>query len=297
MDRLVRGHGTKEQYYLLFLAITNKCSLNCAHCYEWDFLNKKESLSKDAIFDIVKKYQQKNLGQIFFTGGEPLNRFDTLIKILPSVKDAETWIISSGWHLTEDKATALKANGLTGALISLDHYVEEKHDEFRGLPKSYYWALLALKNAQSAGLITALSLCPTNEFIESNSFAPYMKMAQSLGVKFVQIIEPKPEGRNFDGDLVLTSSNKRKLENLFNEFNSGKIYRSFPIIIYTDYLKRLYGCEGVYERHRYIDTKGIEHPCPFCKMPDDTSTINFSEKLKSNGCRCTFQMEKARMEI
>ena len=37
----------------IFFAITKKCPLQCAHCFEWDELNKKEVLGLDKIFEIL----------------------------------------------------------------------------------------------------------------------------------------------------------------------------------------------------------------------------------------------------
>ena len=49
----------------IFLAITNKCPLNCEHCFEWNNLNKKDTLSTNDIIKIVHKNLIKNIVVLF----------------------------------------------------------------------------------------------------------------------------------------------------------------------------------------------------------------------------------------
>ena len=123
----------------VFLAITKKCVLQCEHCFEWDNLNKKDVLSDIELQDIVKRIQDKGVSQIQFSGGEPMLKMDTLVNLLIHAdRSTDFWITTSGFKLNNKNAKRLKEAGLTGAIISLDHYIPEKHNEFRHFRDAYY---------------------------------------------------------------------------------------------------------------------------------------------------------------
>jgi len=100
-----------DKGYLLTMifAITKKCPLQCEHCYEWETLNDKESLSLEDLHFITRRFQDRGIGQIQFSGGEPLQRIDDLISVISKAKkETDFWILTSGYDLTFDKARNLK---------------------------------------------------------------------------------------------------------------------------------------------------------------------------------------------
>jgi MoaA/NifB/PqqE/SkfB family radical SAM enzyme len=57
---------------------------------------------------------------------------------LPVVKNNQSFIVlSSGFNFTRENARSLKQAGLTGVVISLDHFDPEKHNAFRGFNNSF----------------------------------------------------------------------------------------------------------------------------------------------------------------
>ena len=56
--------GTINRFNNVFFAITKKCALQCEHCFEWDNLNKKETLTDSELKRIVQKFQCKGVSQI-----------------------------------------------------------------------------------------------------------------------------------------------------------------------------------------------------------------------------------------
>src|ERR1044072_9530944 len=67
-------HLSAEKPSFIFLAITRKCPMRCEHCFEWDNLNQKESFTKEELLKTVQLYQQQDVLQIHFSGGEPMVR-------------------------------------------------------------------------------------------------------------------------------------------------------------------------------------------------------------------------------
>lgn len=273
----------------LIIAITKQCPLNCEHCFEWENLNKGESLKTTELIEMVRSYQDFGTTQIMFSGGEPLMRKHDLLEILDSAKSGtDFWIITSGVGLNPENAELLKAHGLTGVMVSLDHHEAHNHNQFRGNKNAYSWALSAVRNSNTAGLVTALSLCATREYVTPDNLAQYMDLAKSLGVSFVQILEPRAEGRYKGKDVALEDHHIQMLDEFYLKYNSEKRFESYPIVNSLGYHQRKIGCFGGGNRFFYIDTDGDAHLCPYCVGKSSNAVHNSPEqvigKLKQGSC-------------
>ena len=273
----------------LIIAITKQCPLNCEHCFEWDNLNEKDRLSTSHIIQIVLEYQNYGTTQIMFSGGEPMMRKNDLYKILDRAEPGtDFWIITSGLGLTLETAQLLKKHGLTGVMVSLDHHEAFKHNQFRGNKNAYKWATDAVINSNNAGLVTALSLCATKEFVNDDNLSVYMNLAKDLGVSFVQILEPRAAGRYRGQDVMLGEKEFQLLDEIYLEYNSSPKFREYPIIDSLGYHQRKVGCFGGGNRFFYIDTDGDAHLCPYCT--DKTANVlqkspeEIIEKLSNKSC-------------
>ena len=273
----------------IFFAITKKCALQCEHCFEWDNLNKKEVLETSELQAIVQRIQDKGVSQIHLSGGEPLIKMDALVKILKGAdKSSEFWVVTSGFKLNDTNAKRLKEAGLTGVVISLDHFIPELHNKFRHFNDAYYWVEEAVKNANNNDIITALSLCATKDFISEDNLMSYMTLAKELKVSFVQFLEPKAVGHYANKDIFLNNEHIDVLEQFFRKMNFSKEYSTYPIIVYHGYYQRRQGCFSGGKKGMYIDTDGDMNACPFChKKTGNVLDLNFDQNLeilKNEGC-------------
>lgn len=278
-----------NRFNTVFLAITKKCALQCEHCFEWDNLNKKDVLETSEWQAIVKTIQERGVSQIHLSGGEPLIKMNSLLSLISSgKKSSEFWVVTSGFKLNGINAKRLKEAGVTGAVISLDHFIPELHNKFRHFDDAYYWVEEAVKNANNSHIITALSLCTTKEFISEENLMSYMELAKKLKVSFVQFLEPKAVGHYANKDVLLNQEQIDILERFFRKMNFAKEYSSFPIIIYHGYYQRRQGCLSAGKKGMYIDTDGDINACPFChKKTGNVLDSNFDQNLeilKSEGC-------------
>jgi uncharacterized radical SAM superfamily Fe-S cluster-containing enzyme len=126
--------ATETSLQTMIFSITARCPLKCDHCYEWDLLSSSEYLSLVQLLQILRNFQKSGVYSIQFSGGEPLSRFDDLVELIKYAKSAsDTWILTSGLELTTEKALGLKKAGLTGVVISLDHWDAAIHNRtYRG---------------------------------------------------------------------------------------------------------------------------------------------------------------------
>ncbi|MEQ9216535.1 MAG: radical SAM protein [Cyclobacteriaceae bacterium] len=278
-----------ERVRLVLLLITKKCPLNCEHCFEWDEINKKETLSLDQLIRIVKKYQSLGASHFLLGGGEPLVRFNDLLEIVKTGHQlSDFWISTSAYHLTIEKAKKLKEVGLRGVSISLDHYQEEMHNAFRGHSDSYRNVIAGIKNAQRAGLAVALSACTTRTFTTRENLMKYAELARKMNVGFIQLLEPRAVGRYAGKDVQLLPEHYRVLDEFYLQLNHQKRYRNFPLIIHTSYNQRRFGCDAAGLNSLTIDTDGYINACPFCRSKTkhalDEHAALASKTIQQEGC-------------
>ena len=230
------------------------------------------------------------MSQIHLSGGEPLIKMDALVKLLNGAdKSTEFWVVTSGFMLNNTNAKRLKEAGLTGAVISLDHFSPKLHNRFRNFKDAYYWVEEAVKNANNNNLITALSLCATKEFISEDNLMSYMELAKKLKVSFVQFLEPKAVGHYANKDVILNQDQIDLIEKFFKKMNFTSEYSTYPIITYHGYYQRRQGCLSAGKKGIYIDTDGDMNACPFChKKTGNVLDSRFDENLEllnSEGCK------------
>lgn len=251
----------------LILAITKKCPLQCAHCFEWDNLNQRENLSTDDVLRIIRKFQAEGIASIELSGGEPLNRFADLRQILreSDTEHSDFWLLTSGYRLTPQRAKDLKMAGLVGVCVSLDHWDSAQHDAFRGMEGSFDWAMLAAQNARAVGLAVCFSLTALREFCNRDDLMRYAHLAREQGAHFIRILEPRSVGHFAGQPVELGEKEIRVIEAFVRELQTSPAFRDFPMVDYYAAYQRQAGCSGAGQRFLYVDTDGDMHACPFCQ--------------------------------
>jgi len=289
VNRIVPSGKQSNRFTSVLLSITKKCALRCEHCSEWETLNGNETLSLADLKTIVTRFQQLGTSQFHFSGGEPLQRIDDLLEVLKITdKRTECWVLTSGNNLTRENAQRLKLTGLTGVVISIDHFDPDAHDRFRGSLKSFNWAVQAVRNAKEVNLITAISICATKSFVSKSNLYAYAEMAKQLGVAYIQIFEPSAVGHYHDKDVELTNGKVKILEDFFLTMNHGKAFTEYPVVLYHGYYQRRIGCFSSANRHVYVDSDGDIRDCPFCRakagnaLNEDIGRI--VDQLRITGC-------------
>jgi MoaA/NifB/PqqE/SkfB family radical SAM enzyme len=265
-----------EKPSFIFLAITRKCPMRCEHCFEWDNLNQKESFTKEELLKTVQLYQQQDVLQIHFSGGEPMVRIKDLLELIAyTSRKSECWVLTSGFNMTAQNARLLKQAGCRGIVVSIDHYIPELHNLFRGHAQSYELAVQAVAVAKQEGLVTALSVCATKQFISEGHLLPYLDFAHQLGVQFVQVLEPVQVGHYENANVLLEETHLQQLQQVFKKVNHDAAYRNYPTLMYHGFHQRRIGCFSG-SRSVYIDSAGDVHACPFCH----TSSFNIIDLIR-----------------
>lgn len=253
-----------EKLSFMFLAITRKCPMRCEHCFEWDNLNQKESFTRDELLQVVDLYQKEGVLQFHFSGGEPMVRIKDLLEVIRyASKKSECWVLTSGFNVTDDNARKLREAGCKGMVVSIDHYIPELHNMFRGNTSSFGHATNAVKAARKAGLVVSVSICATKPFLDGGHLLPYISFAKELGVQFIQVLEPRSVGHYEGKNVMLENNHIETLEKIFILVNHSAAYQDYPTMLYHGYHQRRIGCFSG-SRSVYVDSAGDVHACPFC---------------------------------
>ncbi len=123
--------------YLIALNLTERCNLNCDHCYLDAKVQKEGSTDelstgelKNVLEDIAKIGPE---AMVVLTGGEPLLRRD-IEELASHASDLGLMVVvgSNGLLLTPKRIELLKAAGVAGIGLSIDSLDAARHDSFRG---------------------------------------------------------------------------------------------------------------------------------------------------------------------
>ena len=283
LNRIVPFTNDKSGLRVLYFAITVHCPLDCEHCLEWDRLNQGDQLELSLMIQRIQEIQELGVAQIQLSGGEPLSRFNDLIILVEAISDkSDIWILTSGYKINKEQILKLKNAGLTGISFSIDHFIEEKHDKFRGKKGVFSDALNGAKLAVEAELVVCFSLCATRDFISRENLIAFADLAKDCGVAFINLIEPKPTGRYSNQDVAISERQQAIMEAFFLNLNHNKSYRHYPIVAYPDFQFRKLGCQGAGNRILYVNSHGEVNDCPFCQSDNGNIKSNSIGEIISN---------------
>ena len=262
-DRMVEqfnqiGDSGTRRLFSVTLAVTNRCTYNCWHCYNAGRSNRDMQL--ETIKRVASELQ--NLGAVVVTlsGGEPLLRQD-LEEIVRLFDDGSSLSLNTtGAGLTADRAQALHDAGLFAVGVSIDSQVAEDHDRMRGRKGAFMTALNAIGLAAKSGLYPYVISLATREFLGPSRFRSFMRFAGDIGAREVHLLEPCPTGKLAGhSEVVLNQAERQRILDFQKEVSCDE---SLPILSSFAYLEspEAFGC-GAGLTHLYIDGSGEICPC------------------------------------
>jgi len=161
---------------------TNRCNLNCLHCYSSSTADRSnDELSTAEAKQLLSGLAEVNCPVVLFTGGEPLLR-DDLFELLAEAGrlGLQTVISSNGTLIDSAAADKLAEVGVNYVGISIDGD-QEFHDRFRQVRGSFKAALAGIESCKKAGIKTGLRFTITKSNAGQIPFV--FELAASTGVR------------------------------------------------------------------------------------------------------------------
>jgi len=245
------------------------CNFHCAHCCEEPYMTrdlKKRTGLPDprpqmGLAEYKKLSEEADEYGIFrfvLTGGEALldKNLDKLIEVLDPQKHLII-LDTNGWTFDDEKAKWFAGLGGYKAQISLDSWIEEEHDSFRGKKGSYKRVMRALQASKNAGLELLISTCIVKDRVFTREFEDLCEYCKVEDIPlYVTLAKPVGTARDHD-DWVCVKRDVDQLKLLEEKYN-----------IFT-HMSPSYGQPG-----RCITVKGINTinhdgeliPCPYMDL-------------------------------
>lgn len=177
--------------------VTNKCNLQCKHCYRDAGKEFQNELTTEEGFALLDEIAKANFKLMVFSGGEPLMRSD----ILELTEHAFSLGLrpvygTNGSYLDLETAKSLKQAGGAAVAISLHMIDKERHDNFCGVQGAYDMSLDAMRNCNEVGLPFQVNTTVFDFNIEE--IEKICKLAKEMGAKSHHVLFLVPTGRGKD---------------------------------------------------------------------------------------------------
>lgn len=231
----------------VFMEVTDKCNLNCKHCYGGFAIENKNFVKIDKVFRIIDQAEKLGVYEFDLTGGEPL-MYPQLEQLLEKLYNAGMLvsIFTNLVLLSEKKITLLQKYGVKKIITSLDSCKEEIHEEFRGMPGCFKKTIESINKLKSLKFEVAINTMIGNHNIDYiDEQIEFLKSFELLFVLDVIVSEGRAMNLNentLEASLVIKSITEKYKENLNEEVN--------------------YKYCGIADRFIYIKSDGNIYICP-----------------------------------
>ncbi|WBW96298.1 radical SAM protein [Oceanirhabdus sp. W0125-5] len=147
---------------MLTISLTNKCNLQCIHCFKSCSMKNNNSIKYETLMNTLKYLKGKSLG-IQLTGGEPMlhEKFFDILRF--SIDNFDTTITTTGTLINSSNVEKLK--GIKNIQLSLYSHIESKHDNVTTIPGSFKETVNAINVLSKAGLPVTIATILTKENI------------------------------------------------------------------------------------------------------------------------------------
>lgn len=175
--------------YLVNFALTNKCNMNCLHCYSAGFRDIGNELTYEEVTKIINELADLKIFEIFFDGGESLLQND-FVKICNYVSDIgmNFSFSTNGLLITKNIIDELINADISRIQISLDGAIPSSHDTFRRMSGSFEKAIYSIEILQKRKIYIVVA-CTISKY-NYQELNKLINLCINLGVKELVFIRP-----------------------------------------------------------------------------------------------------------
>jgi radical SAM protein with 4Fe4S-binding SPASM domain len=232
------SRGQSYTAYSVSWNLTQRCNLECAHCYMSAFAgaDTRGELTTAECRRVMDEIAEVNPNVfLILTGGEPLLRRDIWdLAAYAAEKRFTTVFGTNGVLLREREARLMREHRVLGASISLDSTDPARHDAFRHLPGAWDGAVRATRVLADEGLDFSLHMSVTDWNV--GEVPAMIDLAKQLGAKVLNFFFLVRTGRGRDLTDIDAAAYERILTDLARAQGLGQGPPSF--------VKRMLGVGG-----------------------------------------------------
>jgi radical SAM protein with 4Fe4S-binding SPASM domain len=204
-----RYHSDSEPGPIVVYNCTNKCNLNCLHCYSKTGLTGE--LDTPQAKWLLKQLAENKCAVVLFSGGEPLERADLFELLDFSHKLGLRTVLSTNGSLINSQiAKKLVLAGVSYAGISIDGN-QKTHDDFRRTKNSFIKSLIGIKSCKDANLKVGLRFTITNR--NFNQIRDVFSLAAKLDIQRICFYHLILAGQAAKSDIKCTIHQTRQALN------------------------------------------------------------------------------------
>jgi radical SAM protein with 4Fe4S-binding SPASM domain len=133
--------SSENELKTIYLFLTRKCNLGCQHCYIEGVGPRAKGVdfNLETIRGLIEQARPHGLRKVKVSGGEPMvhKEFMAVMEYLDSCGLQELVLETNGTLFDDETLQRFSQFSNLTVFISLDHFLESAHDEFRGKSGSY----------------------------------------------------------------------------------------------------------------------------------------------------------------
>ncbi len=202
----LRSFVVRERQPLRYVdfAVDYACNLKCAHCFATSLeKSPRPRLQVEDYRRIATECLELGAIHLSVQGGEAtlVKNLEELIRSL-SPRKALISITTNGTTITPDLARRLRSYGVDQLNISIDSFIPEEHDKFRGVPGSWEKTFNGLQTARRTGLHVQVNTTVSKWSLYSPGFRRLVDYCVANRI-LLNIVLAAPSG-NWDANLEAT---------------------------------------------------------------------------------------------
>lgn len=161
----------------------SKCNMNCQFCYSKKRRGQSDDVSYDDWIKFIEENQERISSINYGTGENSLSLewfklVDYIRRKYPNIRQA----VTTNGYLSEAILNKYCKNIFIKAIdevdVSLDFYNSDKHNEFRGQPKAYQWAIDTLDVCQQYNKVTTIVFLGSKQNITRDNIDGLFEIAK-----------------------------------------------------------------------------------------------------------------------
>lgn len=265
--------GEKESIQIpwnLQIDITSACNLHCRGCWAGDY-DHHLNLSDDDLESIISQGEEMHIHYFIFSGGEPLMRKKSLIKICENHPDSLFMAFTNATMVDEAFADEMLRVKNLVLVISVEGIGEST--DFRRGEGVYDRCVKAMEILRKKKLLFGLSCCYTAQTVEMIGSKKWFDQMLAFGAKFAWLFTYMPIGNSAQTELMVSAEQRKWMYEQVHKFR--KTHGIFMLDFWNDG-EYVDGCIAAGKEYLHINAAGDIEPCAFIHYADHnihTSTL------------------------